>query len=105
MADKYARTNFFRQNLIDGQMENDLPFNDWNNFKFKRPVRYYTIQERDVSRPDLIALKFYGNMGYWWIIMKLNNIDDIYNDITTGKSIRLPHQKDIEEFYLKTRRK
>lgn len=105
MADKFARTNFFKQNVVGGIVENDLPFNDWNNFKFKRPRRYYTLQQQDVLRPEYLAYKFYGKQGYWWIIMKLNNIDDVYNEMVTGKSIQLPSEKDIEEFYLRTRRK
>jgi serine protease inhibitor len=105
MADKFARTNFFKQNNINNVVENDLPFNAFNSFKFKRPRTFYTIKRQDVSRPELISYKVYGSINYWWIILKLNNIDDPFNDLEIGKTIQLPSQQDIEDFYIQTRRK
>lgn len=105
MQNKFSRTRFFNQNIINGQLENDLPSNNFNNFQFKRPRRYYTLQQQDTGRPEFLAYKFYGNTSYYWIICKLNNIDDVYNDMESGKSIQLPSAADIEEFYLNTRRK
>lgn len=104
MADKFSRVNFFKKHEIDGNVENDLPFNSFNNFKFKRPRTYYTLKQQDVMRPDLISYKAYGTISYWWIILKVNEIDDIFNDMTEGKSIQLPHPVDIDDFYIQTRK-
>ena len=101
---KFNRTNFYQQNLIDGVIENDLAFNGFDNFAFKRPRTYYTIKDEDLYRPDLISLKTLGSIEYWWIILKINNIDDIYNDMFLGKSIQIPSVADCESFYIQTRR-
>lgn len=104
MPNKFNRTNFYQQNLIDGVVENDLAFNGFDNYSFKRPRTYYTVKEEDLYRPDLIALKTLGNMDYWWIILKLNSIDDVYNDLFLGKSLQIPSISDCEQFYIQTRR-
>jgi len=104
MPNKFNRTNFYQQNLIDGVLENDLAFNGWDNFSFKRPRTYYTIREADMYRPDLISLKTLGKVDYWWIIMKLNSIEDVFNDMFLGKSIQIPSLADVENFYIATRR-
>jgi len=104
MADKYSRTNFFKQNTIDGSIENDLANNNFHLFEFKRPRTYYTIQVADLMRPDLISVKTLGSTGYWWIIMKLNNIDDPLNDLVVGDPLQIPAMSDIEDFYIKTRK-
>ena len=104
MADKFSRSNFVNKNDIDGNIENDLPFNSFNNFKFKRPRIYYTVKQEDILRPDLISLKFYGTMSYWWIILKVNNIEDVFNDMEEGDVLQLPDPSDIDDFYMKTRK-
>lgn len=104
MQAKFSRTNFTQQNLIDGVLENDLAFNNFDSYTFKRPRTYYTIKEQDLYRPDLISYKTLGSVDYWWIIMKINNIDDIYNDMFLGQSIQIPSIADVEAFYTTTRR-
>jgi len=101
---KFNRTNFYRQNLIDGVVENDLAFNGFDDFQFKRPRTYYTITETTLYRPDLISLKTLGTIEYWWILLKLNSISDVYNDMFLGKSIVIPSIADCEAFYIQTRR-
>ena len=104
MPNKFNRTNFYQQNLIDNVLENDLAFNGFDNYSFKRPRTYYTVDESTLYRPDLISLKTLGSIEYWWIIIKLNNVDDIYNDMFLGKSLQIPSKADVEAFYIATRR-
>lgn len=40
-------------------------------------------------RPDLLSYDFYGTPGYWWAILELNGIFDIY-DFVAGLTIKLP---------------
>jgi len=35
---------------------------------------------RDGERPDTISMDYYGDPGYDWIIMMINNIKNLYND-------------------------
>ena len=101
---KFNRTNFYRQNLVDNVVENDLAFNGYDDYSFKRPRTYYTVKQEDLYRPDLISLKALGSIDYWWIIMKINSIDDVYNDMFLGKSLQIPSIADCEAFYIQTRR-
>jgi hypothetical protein len=105
MPNKFNRTNFMEQNLIDDVIENDLARTHFGDFSFKKPRIFYTVTEEDLYRPDIISLKNLGKQDYWWIIMKVNNIDDIYNDMFLGQSLQIPSIEDIEDFYVRTRRK
>ena len=105
MAGKMARQEFMNQNLIDGNIENDLAFNNFDSFDFKRPKVYFTITDKYMSRPDLISLNVYGKVDFWWVIMKTNGIDDMYNGFTLGDVIQIPALADVEEFFIQTRRK
>ena len=42
------------------------------------------------GRPDLIANEFYGDSSYWWIICVANNISDPFEQLISGKLIKLP---------------
>ena len=102
---KFTRSNFFNQNTIDGNIENDLAFTRFDEFDFKRKRIFFTITSKYVGRPDLISLDSLGKVDYWWVILKLNGIDDIYNDLEVGKVIQIPALSDVEEFGLVTKRK
>lgn len=105
MPGKMERSKFMMQNFIDGNIENDLAFNNFDSFVFKRPRVYFTITDKYLNRPDLISLDVYGKVDFWWVIMKLNGIDDMYNDFTLGDVIQIPAIADVEEFFIETRRK
>lgn len=40
-------------------------------------------------RPDLVSKEKYGTVDFWWKIMEVNNIIDIF-DFKAGKTIILP---------------
>lgn len=40
-------------------------------------------------RPDLVSRKKYGTVDFWWKILEINNIKDIF-DFKAGKTIVLP---------------
>ena len=105
MPSKMNRANFMQQTNIDGNIENDLAFNNFDSFKFKRPRIYFTITEKYIGRPDLISLDMLGKIDYWWVIMKMNGLDDMYNDFEQGDVIQIPALADVEEFFIQTRRK
>lgn len=105
MPNKFNRTNFTEQNLIFDVVENDLARNNFIYYDFKKPRTYYTVREEDMLRPDLISVKSLGKQDYWWIICKLNKIDDVFNDMFLGQSLQIPSIEDVENYYLETRRK
>ena len=42
---------------------------------------------KDGERPDTIAMDFYSDPGYDWIIMMINNIKNLYSDWPMSKSV------------------
>jgi hypothetical protein len=104
MADKYSRTNFFEKNKIDGVLENDLITNNFNQTTFDRNKTFYSIKSQDIQRPELLSYKQYQNQNMWWFIMKYNDVDDIWNDLSPSDSLTILNNLDIEDYY-KTFRK
>ncbi len=85
--------------ILANKEERDLSNTNFSLFQALRPLSYYTIKYGDIGRPDLISQRVYGTVKYWWIICKFNQIDDVWNDIKAGVSIKLPNIQDIKEFY------
>jgi len=54
-------------------------------------------------RPDLISYRAYGSVGFWWVILAFNDIENPLTDIEPGMLIELPHKMDIYNFQRKFR--
>lgn len=101
ILDKFNRSKFLSPVVIDNVNEFDLVSNTINQFKFNREKRYYRVQEEDIQRPDLIAIKAYRDveaMRFWWIVCYLNNIMDPWNDININDLLIIPDKRDVEDF-------
>jgi len=94
-----TRSDFMPTVEIEGIKERDLVNNHWHLFEAKRQLQYYNLNTNDIQRPDLISLRFYGIDHYWWVVMKFNQIDDVWNDIEEGATIEIPHIQDIRDFF------
>lgn len=100
MQNRFNRSEFYKREIVDGVEEFDLTSNYINDFNFSRETTLYTVIEADIKRPDLIAIKAYGDknkMNVWWIILQYNNIVDIWNDMEPGDVLNIPHPLDIED--------
>lgn len=51
--------------------------------------KYTVINKSTEYRPDLISNQFYGTTIFWWQIMELNGIRDIW-EFKSGLSILVP---------------
>ena len=100
LIDRYKRTKIYDTAIVDGITERDLLLNKFRDFKFIRQPIFYTIREEDVQRPDLISFKFFNKKNYWWIILSVNNIGDVWNELIVGETLKIPHKLDIEDFFL-----
>lgn len=49
-----------------------------------------TIDEEYSGRPDLISFDYYGVTTLMWLILQYNNIVDLEEEFTTGKTIVIP---------------
>jgi hypothetical protein len=105
ILNRYNRTSFYTVSAIDETLENDLVMNNFDLFQITRPVSYFTLTRGYIGRPDLLSLKLYNDMQYWWLILKVNTIDDPWNDMTPEKVIMVPSLLDIEDFYLAVKSK
>jgi hypothetical protein len=102
---RFTRSNFYPVISIDGKESLDLLNNYYNTcFKIKRPVSYYTICEQDLYRPDLLSYKLYGTTDYWWLLLKVNSIDNIWEDLNVEDVIQVPDILDFEDFYSETKK-
>lgn len=68
-----------------------LTFNTYKKKDFKTSTsdKFMPITPRYEYRPDLVSQMAYGTSDFWWKIMEVNGIKDIY-DFKTGLNIRIP---------------
>ena len=102
---KFNRTFFYDEVEVDGVKEQDLLRNNFDLFEVQRPTTFFTMTAQYIQRPDLLSLKHYGNIGFWWILAKFNTIDDWWNDVEVGQVVRIPDPLDIDDFYIRVRTK
>jgi len=105
MADRYSRSRFMKTEVVDTVSELDMLTNSLDDSIFTRPMSFHTVTDQDTKRPDMISFKIYGQTNFWWIIAKINNIEDLFNDLQEGQILRIPQREDIEDFYLQNRKK
>lgn len=94
-----TRTNFIDIVTADGVQEKDINSMQWEKFVTNRPLSYYKLSYADLQRPDLICQKVYGSQQYFWVLMKFNEIDDIWNDIKVDDVLMCPNALDIDQFF------
>lgn len=99
------RTNFYRKFNIDGIIESDLINNYWDSFELKRNITYCEISRSFIGKPQLISFKYFGVVDYWWIILKINNIDDPWNGLVLGDQIKIPDPQDIEDWIIEIKKR
>jgi len=105
-TNKYRRSNFTEEVEVNGVLEQDLLDNNWDLFEIKRPMTFFTVGRSYIGRPDLLSLKLYGKMNYWWILAKANpEVQDWWNDIEVEDVISVPNIRDIEDWYSNVRKR
>jgi|WetSurMetagenome_2_1015567.scaffolds.fasta_scaffold935718_1 hypothetical protein len=103
---RFNRSNFLRSEVVDGKFYYSLVNSYFDDcFIITKPPQYYCIEQSDVQAPDILSLKIYGKQDYWWILCKLNNVYDVWNDLVPGKIITVPAISDIEDFYSRVKSK
>lgn len=69
--------------------------------KDNTPYTYYTVQRGDTI--DKLALYYYNNPTYFWIICDFNRIADPYIELQEGSKIKIPSISNLEFQDLNTR--
>lgn len=99
----FKRVNFLKEVEVNGVIERDLIHNYWDLFQTKREETYLTLSTEFIGRPDLISIAAYGSVKYWWIILRINNIDDIWNDMEVGDVLTIPNLTDVDDWLIKAK--
>lgn len=97
---KFNRSNFYKVVSNENGREYDLTSNTIVDFNFSREMTFYTVAYEDIGRPDLIAVKAYGDknkVNVWWIIMYVNQVFDCQHDLYAGKILKIPHTLDLND--------
>ena len=102
---KYNRSNYFSPINIEGNLELDLSEGSFNLFETTKKIRYYQITKYESNRPDIISNNIYGTTDHWWIILKYNNIVDIFSELVEGFILKIPAVSDIQKFNKKIKLK
>ena len=103
---RFKRTNFLSEvENANNVIEYDLIQSNWDLFEINRPVKFDSIKYGEIQRPDMISYRLYGLTDYWWIICKVNQIDDLWNDLYVGMDLVVPDVRDIEKYYSKVRKR
>ena len=103
IINKFKRSLYLKEIETDvGVLEFDFLLNNWDLMEIKGPISFDTIQYGDIQRPDILSYRIYGSVNYWWVLCKINHIDDIWNDMEVGGEIIVPSVSDINTFYSKS---
>lgn len=65
-----------------------------SHLKSDTPHRIHKVTDEDTL--DSLALYYYNNPTYFWIIADFNRIQDPYEKLTTGSKIKIPTFTAIE---------
>lgn len=103
MANYYETTNiltkkfvnfssrYFESSVVYYTENKFLTFNTYKKKDFKTSTndKFMAITPNYEYRPDLVSQMAYGTCDFWWKIMEVNGIKDIF-DFKSGLNIRIP---------------
>lgn len=58
------------------------------------PYKLYVVEKNETI--DSIALKFYNNPTYFWIICDFNKILDAYTELYEGQVLKIPSMSNLQ---------
>ena len=60
-----------------------------------KDTEYFTYRIKQSDTLDSLALKYYNNPTFWWIIAYFNNMLDSLEPLTVGSTIKIPALSSI----------
>lgn len=76
------------------RIDNKYMYGTGKNLRTDTPHRVHKIQEGDSL--DSLALHYYNNPTYFWIIADFNRIQDPYINLRVGEHLKIPTFSAIE---------
>lgn len=92
---RYRRTRVFSDEEI---LPDGRPFfGTWRSpeIVLRRPPSFRVLQADEITRPDLLAFRTYGNPNLFWAIAVTNNIMLPMRDMRVGQNVVIPHVEDV----------
>ena len=101
------RINYIQTvNIGGGEWRNDATTARYLRLNRKNIAsQKYVIPSHMECRLDLIALQLYGDPSYWIILALFNGMIDALRETTTGKEIKIPNKKQIDDLLTDTANK
>ena len=75
-------------------IDNRYVYGVGNNLKDTTPYKVHKIKEGDSL--DSLALYYYNNPTYFWVIADFNRIQDPYVKLAVGSKLKIPTFSSIE---------
>lgn len=100
MTTIFDRNNYLDKFITDGVAEVDLRVvaPDYEDFEWGVFSEAIIMDPKHIARPDLISHYLLGDSRYWWILMLINNIEDVWNDLQIGSVIKYPIPERLNAF-------
>lgn len=94
------REQIFKQiTQISGTIVYDPTNVDFSKFKYTNGYYNHTLAKREIEKPYLISLAYYGTVDYDDIILLVNNIANIW-ECAPGVQLKIPKLDDLKTFLL-----
>jgi len=97
------RTIFYNKVMVDTVEELDFLWNSLSEFKMKYTPSYYRVDDSDIPDPALISYRVYGDVGFWWVVLLVNGIENPLIELEPGMILEIPNKLDIYDFQRKWR--
>lgn len=86
---RYASVPYYYHRLDDKYIHGTSFY-----LKDTTPFTSYIVKRNDTL--DSLALKFYNNPTYYWIIASFNRITDPYVELEVGSTLKIPSMSNLE---------
>jgi hypothetical protein len=64
-------------------------------------VRRHAVRASDIGRIDLIAWDYYRDCSLWWVIARVNRIQNPLTDLVVGQCLVIPDAQEIATAFVR----
>jgi len=103
MANLIEQSNLQHSNFVDGASRYNkskiiyygdrrfVTFETYKrvNYQISSQDKFYLVTKGTEYRPDLVSIKAYGTVSYWWKLLEANGMKDIW-EFKAGANIVIP---------------
>ena len=58
-------------------------------------AKRHVVRQADIGRIDLIAWDYYKDCTMWWVIARINGIQNPLTDLVVGQTLVIPGAKEV----------